>query len=196
MRRREFISLLVSGAAAWPLVSRAQQPDQTHRIGVLMNRREDNREGRDQVTAFQQALQKLGWSDGRNVRIDICWGENEVDRERRCATELVALMPDVVLASGTLGAISLQHIRPTLPIVFVQIADPVGSGIVDSLARPGGNVTGFMNYEFSIAGKWVELLKQIAPNVTRALVIRDSSIHPGLASSALSRVQRSRTEWR
>src|SRR6516164_9054658 len=165
MRRREFITLLGASATAWPLAARAQQTEPLRRIGVLMNRRADTPEGRDQVTAFQQDLQKLGWSHGRNVRFDICWGENDVDRERQCATELVALMPDVVLASGTLGAISLQHIRPTL---FVQIADPVGSGIVDSLARPGGNVTGFMNYEFSIAGKWVELLKQIAPNVTRA----------------------------
>ena len=179
MRRREFIALF-GGAATWPLTARAQQPDQMRRIGVLMNRRANNREGQDQVTAFQQALQKLGWSDGRNLRIDICSGENVVDRERQCATELVALMPDVVLASGTLGAISLQHIRPTLPIVFVQIADPVGSGIVDNLARPGGNVTGFMNYEFSLTGKWVELLKQIAPNVTRALVIRDSSNPSGI----------------
>src|SRR6516165_10050373 len=119
------------------------------RVGVLMNRRADNPEGRDQVTAFQQALQELGWSDGRNVRIDVCWGENDVDRERQCATELVALMPDVVLASGTLSVTPLQHIRPTLPIVFVDASDPVGAGIVDSLARPGGNTTGFINYEFS-----------------------------------------------
>jgi len=177
--RREFIVTLGS-AATWPLAARAQQTEPLRRIGVLMNRRADNPEGRDQVTAFQQGLQKLGWSNGRNVRIDICWGENDVDRERQCATELVALMPEVVLVSGTLGAISLQHIRPTLPMVFVQIADPVGSGIVDSLARPGGSITGFMNYEFSLAAKWVELLKQIAPNVTRALVIRDPSNPSGI----------------
>src|SRR6516164_8704855 len=122
MRRREFITLLGAAATAWPLAARAQQTEPLRRIGMLMNRRADNSEGRDQVTAFQQALQKLGWSDGRNVRVEICWGENDVDRERQCATELVALMPDVVLASGTLGVIPLQHIRPTL---FVQIADPV-----------------------------------------------------------------------
>jgi putative ABC transport system substrate-binding protein len=124
--------------------------------------------------AFQQALQKLGWSDS-NVQIDVRWGENDVERERQCAAELVALKPNVILAAGTLSVIPLRHIRPTSPIVFVQIADPLGSGIVDSLDRPGGNITGFANYEFSIGGKWVELLKQIAPNVSRALVIRGPS---------------------
>jgi putative ABC transport system substrate-binding protein len=158
-----------------------------------MNRTADSSEGHDQVTAFQQALQKLGWSNGDNVRIDICWGENDVDHMRRCATELAALMPDVILATGTLGVLPLQHIRPTLPIVFVQIADPVGSGIVDSLARPGGNITGFMNYEFSIGGKWLELLKQIAPNVTRVSVIRDSSNAAGIGQfSAIQGAAQSR----
>ena len=193
MRRREFISLLGGAVAARPLAAQAQQPDQMRRIGVLMNRSGNNPEGHDQVTAFQQALQKLGWSDGRNVRIDICWGENDVDRERQCATELATLMPEVVLVSGTLGAMSVQHIRPTLPIVFVQIADPVGTGIVGSLARPGGNITGFINYEFSFGGKWVELLKQIAPNVTRALVIRDSSNPSGIGQfSAIQGAAQSR----
>jgi len=180
MRRREFITLLGGVAVAWPIAARAQQPDQMRRVGVLINRRADNPEGHDQVTAFQQAIQKLGWSDGRNIRIDICWGENDVDRERQCATELVALMPDVVLAAGTLSVTSLQHIRHTLPIVFVGTSDPVGAGLVDSLERPGGSTTGFMLYEFSLAGKWAELLKQIAPNVTRALVIRDSSNPSGI----------------
>jgi len=193
VRRREFITVVGGVAAAWPLAARAQQPDQMRRVGVLMNRRADTPEGHDQVTAFQQALQKLGWSDGRNVRIDVCWGENDVDRERQCATELVALMPDVVLASGTLSVTPLQHIRPTLSIVFVQIADPVGSGFVDSLARPGSKITGFMNYEFSIGGKWVELLKQIAPNVSRALVIRDSSNPSGIGQfSAIQGAAQSR----
>jgi len=192
MRRREFITLL-GGAAAWPLAAYAQQTDRMRRIGVLMSRRAGNLQGHGQLTAFQEALQKLGWSDGGNVRINICWGENDVDRERQCATELVALMPEVVLVSGTLGAMSLQHIRPTLPIVFVQIADPVGSGIVDSLARPGGNTTGFINYEFSLAGKWVELLKQIAPNVTQVLVIRDSSNPSGIGQfSAIQGAAQSR----
>ena len=178
--RREFIVTLGS-AATWPLAARAQQTEPLRRIGVLMNRRADNPEGRDQVTAFQQGLQKLGWSNGRNVRIDICWGENDVDRERQCATELVALMPEVVLVSGTLGAISLQHIRPTLPMVFVQIADPVGSGIVDSLARPGGNITGFMLFDYSFGGKWLDLLKEIAPQMTRVAVFRDDTNPTGIA---------------
>jgi putative tryptophan/tyrosine transport system substrate-binding protein len=182
MRRREFISLLGGAVAARPLAAQAQQPDQMRRIGVLMNRRADNPEGHDQVTAFQQALQKLGWSDGRNVRIDICWGENDVDRERQCATELVTLMPEVVLASGTLGAMSVQHVRPTLPIVFVQIADPVGSGIVDSLARPGGNITGFMVFDFSMGGKWLDLLKEIAPHVSRVALFRDETNPAGIGN--------------
>ena len=167
MRRRDFLKVITGSAAIWPLAARGQRTERVRRIGVLINRRADNPQGHDQLTAFQEALQKLGWNDGGNVRIDICWGENDVDRDRQCATELVALMPDVVLASGTLATIPLQHIRQTLPIVFVQIADPVGSGIVDSLPRPGGNTTGFINYEFSLAGKWVELLTQIAPKVTR-----------------------------
>ena len=136
--------------------------------------RPDYPEDRDQVTAFRQGLEELGWSDGRNVQIDICWGGNTVDRERQCAT-------DVVLAAGFLSVTAVQHIRPTLPIVFVTVVDPVGAGLVDSLDRPGGSTTGFMNYEFSLAGKWVELLKQITPNVTRALVIRDSSNPSGIA---------------
>ena len=180
MRRREFIALL-GGAATSPLAARAQQPSRMQRIGALMLYKADSREGQDYVRAFQQALQKLGWNDGRNVQIDICWGGNTVDRARQCATELVALMPDVVLAAGFPSATAVQHLRPTLPIVFVQVVDPVGFGLVDSLDRPGGSTTGFMNYEFSLAGKWVELLKQIAPNVTRALVIRDTSNPSGIA---------------
>jgi len=193
VKRREFITLLGGAAAAWPVATRAQQPNPMRRVGVLMLWRADYPEGRDEVTAFQQALQKSGWSDGRNVQIDICWGENNVDHMRQCATELAALMPDVVLAAGTLSVRALQQIRPTLPIVFVLVADPVGSGIVDSLARPGGNITGFINYEFSFVGKWVELLKQIAPNVTRALVIRDSSNPAGIAEfSAIQGAAQSR----
>jgi putative ABC transport system substrate-binding protein len=192
MRRRDFIKAIVGSAASWPLAARAQQPDR-RRVGVLMNRPADSSEGHDQVTAFQQALQKLGWSDSGNVRVDICWGENNVDHMRQCATELAALMPDIVLATGTLGVLPLQRIRPTLPIVFVQVADPVGSGNVDSLARPGGNTTGFTNYEFSIGGKWLELLKQVAPNVTRALVIRDSSNPSGIGQfSAIQGAAQSR----
>jgi len=178
MRRRTFIEGIAVLAAAWPLAARAQQPVERMRlIGMLLLYKADSQEGQDCVRAFQQTLQKLGWNDGRNVRTEIRWGENNVDLERQYATELVALMPDVILAAGGLSAVSLQHIRQ-IPIVFVQVGDPVGMGLVDSLDRPGGSITGFMNYEFSLAGKWVELLKQIAPNVTRALVFRDPS-NPG-----------------
>ena len=135
----------------------------------------DSREGQDYVRAFQQALQRLGWSDGSNVRTEIRWSEAKIDLERQYATDLVALTPDVIVAAGTVAVIALQHIRPTLPIVFVQVADPVGSGIVDSLARPGGNVTGFMLYEFSIGGKYLDLLREIAPHTTRVAVFRDDT---------------------
>ena len=181
MRRRDFIAGIVGSATAWPRVASAQQAERMRLIGILMIFRADSPEGQDYIRAFQQALQRLGWSDGSNVRTEIRWSEDKIDLERQYATELVALMPDVILAAGTLAVITLQHIRPTLPIVFVQISDPVGSGIVDSLARPGGNITGFINYEFSIGGKWLDLLKQIAPNVSRAAVIRDSSNPSGIA---------------
>ena len=123
----------------------------------------------------------MGWSDGRNIRIDIRWGENDVDRDRKYAAELVALAPDVILAAGTLGVTALQRVTRTVPIVFVRVADPVGAGVVDSLARPGGNVTGFMNYEYGLSGKWLELLKQITPSVTRAAVLRDAANPAGIA---------------
>jgi ABC-type uncharacterized transport system substrate-binding protein len=172
MQRREFIAL-VGGAAVWPLVARAQQSEQMRRIDVLMNRRADDPQGQARVAAFQQALQQLGWSDGRNVRIDIRWGEDVVDRERKYAVVLVALAPEVIFASGTLSVAALQNVGSMLPIVFVGVTDPVGAGFVDSLSRPGGNVTGFMIYEYSFGGKRLELLKQIAPNVRRVAVLRD-----------------------
>jgi len=165
----------------WPLAAQAQQPEQMRRIGVLMNRAADDREGQARLAAFQQALQQLGWSDGRNMRIDTRWGEDDVDRERKYAAELVALAPDIILASGTLSVAALQHISRTLPIVFVGVTDPVGAGIVDSLARPGGNTTGFMIYEYSLSGKWLELLKQITPSVTRVAVIRNPDNPVGVA---------------
>jgi putative tryptophan/tyrosine transport system substrate-binding protein len=178
LRRRDFITLL-GGAAAWPLAARAQQPTQMRRIGVLMNRAADDPDGQARVAAFQQALQQLGWSDGRNVRVDIRWGEDNVDLSRKYAAELVAFAPDVVLASGGPSLAGLQHVSRTLPIVFVAVVDPVGAGFVDSLARPGGNVTGFMIYEYSLSGKWLELLKQIAPAVTRVAVLRDPDVSSG-----------------
>jgi len=184
MRRRTFITLIGGAAVAWPLSARAQQPEQMRRIGVLMNRAADDPEGQARLAAFQQGLQQLGWSDGHNVRIDIRWGEDDVDRERSYAAELVALAPDIVLASGTLSVAALQHVSRTLPIVFVGVTDPVGAGLVESLARPGGNVTGFMIYEYSFGGKRLELLKQIAPSVTRAAVLRDPANPAGSAEFA------------
>ena len=173
MRRRDFITLLGSAAFAWPLPALGQQSEPMRRIGVLMNRAADDAEGQASVAAFRQALQQLGWSDGRNVRSDIRWSHNDVDLDHKYAAELVALSPDVLLAAGTLSVTALQRVTHTLPIVFVGVSDPVGAGVVDSLARPGSNVTGFMIFEYSMSGKWLELLKQIAPSVTRAAVLRD-----------------------
>ena len=150
------------------------------RIGVLMNVADDV-QGQARIAAFQEVLQRSGWSDSRNVRIDIRWGENDVERERRYAAELVALAPDVTLASGTQSAAALQKTTHTLPIVFVGVSDPVGAGLVDNLARPGGNTTGFMEFEYSFSGKWLELLKQVVPGVKRAAVLRDVGNPAGTA---------------
>jgi putative ABC transport system substrate-binding protein len=179
MRRREFISLLGSAAVAWPLAARAQQPEQMRRLGLLMNMAEDNPEGQAFVAAFEQVLRQSGWTD-RNVRIDIRWGANDADLDGKFATELVALAPDVLLASGTMSVVALQHVTRTLPIVFAQVSDPVGAGVVDTLARPGSNTTGFMNFEYSLSGKWLELLKQIAPSVMRVGVLRNPSNPAGI----------------
>src|SRR6516165_4884652 len=134
---------------AWPLAARAQQPDRLRRIGLLMNRAADNPEGQDRIAAFHQGLQELGWSVGRNVRIDTRWGEDDADRERKYAAELVTLAPDIILASGSLSVAAVQQASRTVPIVFAAVGDPVGAGFVDSLARPGGNATGFMAFEYS-----------------------------------------------
>jgi putative ABC transport system substrate-binding protein len=181
MKRREFIALLSGAAAAWPHIGRGQQTDQVRRIGVLMNVAAEHPEGRPAIATFRQALQQLGWSDGRNVRIEIRWGENDVDRDRKYAADLVAFAPDVILAAGTIGVTALQRVTRTVPIVFVRVADPIGAGLVDTLARPGGNVTGFMNYEYSLSGKWLEVLKQIEPQLTHAAVIRDAANPAGIA---------------
>jgi putative ABC transport system substrate-binding protein len=155
------------------------------RIGVLMSRAADDPFGQARLAAFQQALQQLGWSDGRNMRIDLRWSENDADRARGYAQELVALAPDIFLADGTLSVAALQHVTRALPIVFAAVPDPVGAGFVDSLSRPGGNITGFMNFEYGFSGKWLELLKQIAPQVTRAAVIRD----PATGTAQFSAIQ-------
>jgi putative ABC transport system substrate-binding protein len=180
VRRRTFISLL-GGAVAWPLAARAQQPERVRRIGVLMNVAAADPEGQAQVAAFLQALQQLGWNEGRNVRIDTRWGENDVERDSRYATELLAFAPDVILASGTLSVAALRRVTRTSPIVFAGVSDPVGAGFVDTLARPGGNVTGFMIFEYSLSGKWLELLKEIAPRLMRAAFLRDSANPAGIA---------------
>jgi putative tryptophan/tyrosine transport system substrate-binding protein len=195
MRRREFITILGGAAASWPLTVRAQQTEQLRRIGVLMNRAADDPDGQARVAAFQQALQQLGWSDGRNVRVDTRWGEDDIELSRRYAAELVALAPDVILASGGPSLAALQHVSRTLPIVFVAIVDPVGAGFVDSLARPGGNVTGFMIYEYSLGGKWLELLKQIAPS-REWLSFGIPTFRPGLRCLALYRTRRSHLGWK
>ena len=180
MRRREFITLF-GGVVAWPRAGLAQQPQQMRRIGLLMNRVADDPEGQATVAAFQEVLQQIGWSDGRNVRFDIRWGTNDVERDRRDAAELIGLAPDVILAGGTPGVTALRRITRNLPIVFVGVTDPVGAGLVDTLARPGGNVTGFMLFEYSSSGKWLELLKQIVPRLTRAGVLRDTANPAGIA---------------
>jgi putative ABC transport system substrate-binding protein len=181
MKRREFITLLGGAATAWPLAARAQQPERMRRIGALTTLAADDPFGQAEVAAFQRALQQSGWNDGRNVRIDIRWHESDADRARRYAQELVALAPDILLADATVSVTALLHVTRTLPIVFAGVADPVGAGFVDSLSRPGGNITGFMNWEYSFSGKWLELLKQIAPQVTRAAVIRDPANYVGSA---------------
>jgi putative ABC transport system substrate-binding protein len=172
MRRREFITL-VGSAAAWPLCGYAQQGGQPRRIGILLNAAADDPRFKTWVEAFLQSLQQLGWADGRNVKIDYRWGGNDADRVRRYAAELVALAPDVIVAHGTSAVRPLLQETHIVPIVFPVAADPVGGGLVDSLARPGGNVTGFMELEYGMADKWLELLKQIMPGVTRVAVLRD-----------------------
>ena len=180
IRRREFFVTLGGAAAAWPFMARAQQPERMRRIGVLMNRTADQPEGQTRFAAFSQGLQEAGWAVGRNPRIDIRWRPDDVARFRALARELVALAPDVILAGGTLSVAALLQATGSVPIVFASVADPVGAGFVDSLARPGGNVTGFMNFEFSLSGKWLELLKETAPSVKRAAVLRDAANPAGI----------------
>jgi len=183
MKRREFITLL-GGAAAWPLAASAQQGERVRRIGVLTAFTADDVESQARIAAFQLGLQKLGWTDGGNVRIDIRWAAGDVDLFRRYAAELFALAPDVILANGALALRPLQQASRTVPIVFVNVPDPVGAGFVASLARPGGNSTGFTSFEYSLASKWLELLKEIAPRVTRAAVVRDPSNPGGIGEFA------------
>jgi putative tryptophan/tyrosine transport system substrate-binding protein len=168
----------------WPLAAQAQQPTGTRRIGVLMNFRSDVAEGKARVAAFMQALQKLGWNEGDNVRIDIRWAADDIELYRKHSQELVELNPNVILASASQGVTALQRITRSVPIVFANVADPVGAGYVTSLARPGGNTTGFTAFEYSIGGKWLELLKRIAPRVTQIAVIRDPTYAAGIGQFA------------
>jgi putative tryptophan/tyrosine transport system substrate-binding protein len=184
MKRREFITLLGGAAAAWPLAaSRAQQPEQMRRIGVATGTAADDPDGQARLRGFLQGLKQSGWTEGRNVRIDARWGAGDADLYRNAA-ELIALAPDVILASGDSTVGPLLRATRTVPIVFAQVADPVGGGFVDSLARPGGNATGFMNFEYSLGGKWLELLKEITPGLTRAAVLRDPVLPSGTGQFA------------
>jgi putative ABC transport system substrate-binding protein len=180
IHRRSFLTLLGTSAAAWPLATRAQQDGRVRRIGVLMTGAADDPVAPVLVTALAQGLQQLGWTDGRNLRIDYRWGAGNDDLIRRYASELVALAPDVILAGGGQPARALQQATRTVPIVFVGLFDPVGQGLVASLARPDGNITGFTLLEYGFAAKWLELLKEIAPRVTRVAVLRDSAVIGGI----------------
>ena len=181
MQRREFITLLGGTAIAWPLAAHAQHSEQMRRIGVLQGGGDtDDPRSQPNIAAFLQTLQQLGWADGRNVKIDYRWPAADADKTRKYAAELVALAPDVILAMSSPSLDSLLQATRTVPIVFVGVADPAGAGFVDSLSRPGGNATGFMLFDYSLSTKWVELLKEIAPGVKRAAVLRDPAIASGI----------------
>ena len=179
MKRREFITLLGGAAAAWPLAARAQQAERVRRIGVLMNFSADDAEGQARLAAVRQGLQQAGWSVGGNIRIDYRWAADDAELFRKYAAELVALAPDVILASGNPSVAALQQATRSVPIVFAPIGDAVASGFVESLARPGGNITGFSAFEYSLSGKWLELLKELSPRVSRAAIVRDLSLPQG-----------------
>ncbi|MFZ1189604.1 MAG: ABC transporter substrate-binding protein [Pseudolabrys sp.] len=179
MKRREFISLVV-GAAAWPLTAYAQQGERMRRIGILVARAEDDPEGQASVAVFVQTLQSLGWTTGRNVQIDIRWGVADAASSRRYAAEMVALAPDVILAAASAATAAVHEATRTLPIVFVNVSDPVGAGYVASLARPGSNITGFTFIEYGMSGKWLELLKEIAARVMRVAILRDPTLAVGI----------------
>jgi len=184
VKRREFLGL-VGGAAAWPTVARAQQGERVRRIGVLTATTSDDAEGQARLAAFQQGLQRLGWTDGHNIRIDIHWAGATAAELRKHAAELVALAPDVIFSTGGASLAPLMQANHTLPIVFANVPDPVGSGVAKTPARPGGNASGFMQFEYSLSAKWPELLKQIAPGVKRMAVLWDPTITPGIGQFAV-----------
>jgi putative tryptophan/tyrosine transport system substrate-binding protein len=184
MRRRDFIKVIAGSTAAWPLAVRAQRADRVRLVGSLNILAEDDPESRLRIAAFKQGMRELGWTEGGDVRIEARWAGGDDGLLRKYAAELAALAPDVILTSGSVTVRPVQQATRTIPIVFVQVVDPVGSGYVDSLSRPGGNTTGFTLFEYSLSGKWLELLKEIAPNVTRAAVIRDPTRGSGIAQFA------------
>jgi putative ABC transport system substrate-binding protein len=183
MRRREFITLL-GGAAVWPVAARAQHTERMRRIGVLTSSTMHDPASKARLGAFQQGLQQLGWIDGRNMRIEYRWAAGDPDDLRKYSAELAALAPDVILANGSAAIALLLQATRAVPIVFTDVPDPVGAGFVDSLARPGGNATGFMLFEYGMSGKWLELLKQIAPGMTRVVVLRDPTMTAGIGQFA------------
>jgi putative tryptophan/tyrosine transport system substrate-binding protein len=187
VKRREFITLL-GCTAAWPLAARAQQGERMRRIGILMNTAADDPEPQTYVAAFRQTLQQLGWVEGRNVQFDTRWGAGSTESFRRYGAELVALAPDLIIAAGIAVVTAVQAASRAVPIVFAQAIDPVGAGVVMSLARPGGKVTGFMQFEYGLSGKWPELLKEIAPRVTRVAVLRDTTNPAGIGQWAVIQV--------
>jgi len=180
MRRRDFINAVAGAAAVWPLSVRAQQSEQIRRVGVLMNIAENDPEAVVQLSALMQGLKDRGWILGTNIQIDYRWAAGDSQLYRRYAPELVALAPDVILVVGGTGTGELQRATSTIPIVFVGTTDPVNRGLIESMSRPGGNTTGFIEYEFGLSGKWLELLKQIAPKVSRVMVVRDPSESSGI----------------
>jgi putative tryptophan/tyrosine transport system substrate-binding protein len=184
MRRREFITLLGGAAVTWPLAARAQQPGRMRHIGVLVSVGESDPEGQAQLTAFMQKLKEFGWAEGRNLRLNIRWGAGDGERYHRYAAELVALAPDVIVASSSPVVAALQQATRAVPIVFIGVIDPVGAGFVASLARPAGNATGFALFEYAIGAKWLQLLKEVAPHVTRAAVLRDPTTAAGIGQFA------------
>jgi putative ABC transport system substrate-binding protein len=186
MRRREFLGIL-GGAAAWPVASKAQQAERVCRVGMLSILGSDDPEAQARRAVFEQTLQQLGWTVGRDLKIETRQIGADLDSLRRYAAELVALAPDVIFSIGSVPLAALQQATRTIPIVFVSVTDPVGAGFVESMAHPGGNSTGFSNFEYSMSGKWAELLKQIAPHVTRAVVLRDSTSAAGIGQFAVVR---------
>jgi len=196
MRRREFLGAMGGAALAWQYGAVAQQSDRMRTIGLLIAAAADDPEFQARIVEFRQALAQLGWTEGRNVRIDIRWATTNAEQLRKHATEVVALAPDVIFAAnGSASVAPLLEATRTVPIVFVLVIDPVGAGFVSSLARPGGNVTGFLMFEYGMSGKWLELLKQIAPNVTRVAVLRDPGIASGIGQFGRFSPPHRRSGW-